>query len=461
MLINNRRQPRAGGVTASCILLVLSAVSLQQASAEDLMDLWAIAETSDSKYLSAKHRYLADKEGVIQSRAQLLPTLSYQYEDKSTDQDINDSDNAVFTSGSDKYDTTTSGLTLTQSIFDYSRWQRYAQSKISVDKAELEYSLARQELLLRLAESYFLVLERGDQLETVLAEKNAMRQHLIFSEKKLESGLGRRVDVDDARARYLNALSKEFELQSRLIDSRYGLREVLGDIPEKLSVLQPNIELQPPIPNDPEEWIVMSAQHNLELQALNLTLQVAQRELNALRGEHYPTLDLVYTDNNVDTDGSVFGGGSDVDSAEVVLQLNIPLYAGGLTSSKVRQAAEKRYSVMEDINDKRRSVEREAQDAFYRIQTAIVQIGALDQSVTAQERLLQTKSAGYRTGKNNIFEVLDVQQDLSQAQQALTKARYDYVLNILRLKFAAGDLQEDDLVAVNAWLTDSAPASNE
>jgi len=188
------------------------------------------------------------------------------------------------------------------------------------------------------------------------------------------------------------------------------------------------------------------------LRALSLSLQVAQKEVDALRGEHYPTLDLVYSDVNTDTDGSVYGGGSDIDSADLMLQLNIPLYSGGATSSKVRQAAEKRYSVMEDINGKRRAVEREAQDAFSRIRTAIVQIDALEQSVKAQERLLTGKSKGYRSGKNSILEVLDAQQDLSQASQALTKARYDYVLNILRLKFSVGDLQEEDLVRVNAWL---------
>jgi outer membrane protein len=432
--------------------LLLLIVSAQTAQAESLLELWPLAVAQDGEYQAARHRYLADQESINQSRALLLPDLSVQYESKTTDQSINDSDNDVFESGDDKYDTTTTVITLTQSIFDYSRWQRYSQSKITINKAEVEFNLARQALLLRLAESYFLVLERGDQLETVLTEETAMHKHLEVSERKLKAGVGRRVDVEDARARYLNALSKKVELQSRLEDSRYGLREVLGSIPRKLLTLRPNIELQPPIPDDVEEWITQASQYNLELRALSLSVQVAQKEINALRGEHYPTLDLVYRDVNTDTEGSVFGGGSDVDSADLMLQLNIPLYSGGATSSKVREAAEKRYGLMADINDKRRTVEREAQDAFNRIRTSIVQIDALDQSVKAQESLLKSKTRGYRSGKNNILEVLDAQQDLSRARQALTKARYDYVLNILRLKFAAGDLQEDDLASVNAWL---------
>ncbi len=438
-------RPKVGGL----LLLIMFA---QSAQAEDLLELWPVAVAQDGEYQAARHRYLADQESINQSRALLLPNLSLQYEAKTTDQKINSSDNDVFNSDEDKYDTTTAGLTLTQSIFDYSRWQRYSQSKITVNKAEVEFNLARQQLLLRLAESYFLVLERGDQLETVVTEKSAMKKHLELSERKLKAGLGRRVDVEDARARYLNALSKDVELQSRLEDSRYGLREVIGSIPRKLLALRPNIELQPPVPDDVEQWITQSSQNNLELRALSLSVEVAQKEINALRGGHYPTLDLVYNDVNTDTDGSVYGGGSDIDSADLMLQLNIPIYSGGATSSKVRQAAEKRYGLMEDINDKRRTVEREAQDAFNRIRTSIVQVNALDQSVKAQESLLKSKSRGYRNGKNSILEVLDAQQDLSRARQALTKARYDYVLNILRLKFAAGDLQEQDLATVNGWL---------
>jgi len=358
-------RPKVGG-------LLLLIVFVQSAQAEDLLELWPVAVAQDGEYQAARHRYLADQESINQSRALLLPNLSLQYEAKTTDQKINSSDNDVFNSDEDKYDTTTAGLTLTQSIFDYSRWQRYSQSKITVNKAEVEFNLARQQLLLRLAESYFLVLERGDQLETVVTEKSAMKKHLELSERKLKAGLGRRVDVEDARARYLNALSKDVELQSRLEDSRYGLREVIGSIPRKLLALRPNIELQPPVPDDVEQWITQSSQNNLELRALSLSVEVAQKEINALRGGHYPTLDLVYNDVNTDTDGSVYGGGSDIDSADLMLQLNIPIYSGGATSSKVRQAAEKRYGLMEDINDKRRTVEREAQDAFNRIRTSIV-----------------------------------------------------------------------------------------
>jgi len=437
-----------------CVFIVtgLLTVWTPLSHADTLLDLWKIAESQDTKYLSAYHKYQSDQEVVNLSRADLLPTVSFQYEYKSSDQTINDSDNKVFESGSATYPTKSYNLSVTQSIFDYARWQRYFESEISVNRAVVDYSLAKQQLLLRLSESYFLVLERGDQLETIQSEKAAMLKYYETSEKRHKSGLGRTVDVEDAKARYLNALSKEVELENRLLDSRYALRESLGSMPGTLSKLRADITLELPLPADPKKWVEMAAQNNLELHTINLSLEEADKEIKALRGGHYPTLDLIYTWGNTVTDGSVYGGGSDVDNADLRLQVNVPLFSGGKTSAKVRQAIEKRNSVFEDRNDKIRTVERSTNDAYYRISGAIVQIGALEQSVQAQKSLLKSTTAGYHSGKNSLIQILDVEQDFSRAKQALVKARYDYVLNVLRLKFSAGGLQEEDLVAINSWL---------
>jgi len=418
----------------------------------DLMALWKVAELQDTKYLSAYHKYRSDEEIINLSRADLLPSLSFQYEHKTTDQVINETDNEVFNGGSSKYPTKSYNLTLTQSLFDYSRWQRYSQSKISANRSEVEYRLSKQQLLLRLSESYFLVLERGDQLETVAAEKKAMLKHYEASEKKHKIGLVRKVDLEDARARYLNALSKEVELQSRLMDSRYALRESLGSMPGDLSKLRTDIKLEMPLPSDPDQWVGLAAKNNPELHILNLSLKEADIEIKAIRGGHFPTLDLIYTTGNTVTEGSVYGGGSDVDSSDLAIQLNVPLYSGGKISARLRQAIEKRNSLFESRNDKQRNVERSAHDAYHRISEAIVTIDALAQSVQAQESRLKAKSTGYRSGQNSLVEVLDVEQDLSDARQNLIKARYDYLLNVLRLKYSAGALQEEDLAAINGWL---------
>jgi outer membrane protein len=437
---------------AFTVLAAMSGVSASTVYADDLLGLWRLALEKDAKYQAAKHQYLADKEVVTQAKASLLPTVAYQYEYMRTDQEVHQSDNAVFAGGSDTYPTKNMGLTVTQSLFDFSRWQRFYLSKSTESKAEAEFMLAKQELLMRLVENYFLVLEHKDQLETIQAEKAAMSGHLNLAEKKLKTGLGKRVDVEDARARYLNALSKEVELQSRFMDAEFALWEVVGKKPDEVNALNPAVKPVMPEPNAVEEWVKMANKHNLKLQVARLGVKEAENDVEATRASHYPTLDLVYSNKNTETEGSVFGGGSDISEKNIILQMNMPLYTGGQTSSKVRQAIQRQYGAQEFLNEILRNVERTTNDAYYKINAAIIQIKALAQSLVAQERMLQTKSSGYRSGRNNILEVLDVQQDLSQVQQALTKARYDYVLNILRLKYVSGELGESDLANVNGWL---------
>lgn len=435
------------------VVFLVLLVWMPNGYAEDLLQLLPVALQNDAKYMSAEQTLLADREGVDQTRADLLPNVEFGYEFKRRHSSITESDNLIADGSTSTFSTWTTSVTLTQSLFDYSRWARYSQSQITSNRAAVEFAQAKQELLLRLAESYFLVLERSDQLDTIQSEKAAMSKYLETSKKKHEIGLGRRVDMEDALARYLDALSREVELQSRLIDSQYALREVLGFVPGALASLTEDLDPVPPTPNDPQQWVDLATKLNLELQSLNLALEAAKEQVSVFQGEHMPTVDLVLTQDVVDQGGNVFGGASKSRNQEIAIQLNVPFFSSGRTSSRVRQAKFQREAAFYDRNDTRRAVVRSAQEAFNRINAAIIQIDALQQSVNAQQRLLDSKTAGYQVGQNSLLEVLDVQQDLSSAKQALTKARYDYVLNVLRLKSAAGDLQESDLAAVNNLLT--------
>ncbi len=423
----------------------------------DLLDSLVLAKEHDPVYLAARHELGATGEARIQARAGLLPQVSYQFEFRDTDQDIIQAQNAVFDNTSNSFRTDTRGLTVSQTLFNYEKFQRYSQSKVTVSRAQSEFLAAQQDLYLRVAEAYFLVLERQDQLETVQAEKEAMEKHLALAESKVARGLSRSVDAQQARAKYLNALSKEIELESYLLDAKYALRESIGQLPEALDPLKTGIALENPIPANPDQWVELAEANNPVLQVAMQRVGEASREVRALKGRHYPTLDLVYTDTNRDAGGSLFDGGSETDTAEIALQLNIPLYSGGGTSSRVRQATSTRYRVEEELTRQKREVQRSTVDAMRRIGAAIAQIQALEQSVEAHSQTLEIKQRGYGAGRYHIIEVLDAQQELSAAQQMLTKSRYDYALNTLRLKYAAGVISEEDMHIVNGWLQGNEP----
>ena len=427
--------------------------------ASNLLEIVEKAEKHDPDFQAAKHKYSSESEVYKQARARLMPTLSYQYRTKETDQTIVEADNTVFATGSETFKTVSTALTLNQPLFDWQIWSRFRQSKATVSRAEAEYRLAENELLLRVSEAYFLVLEMSDQLATAKDETQALQRHALLAARRKAAGLGRAVDVDTADARYLEAVAKEVEYESRLRDSRHALAALIGEFPEDLLRLSEAMVYQPAEPADVQEWVNLAKESSPKIMAREYAVEEAKQEINARRSGHYPTAQLTITDGSEDQEGSLFGGGSVVDTGEIVLSLNVPLFEGLYNSSRVRQAHQDHYRVLDELHSEQRQNEREVRDAFHRIYASVVQIDALRRSVEAQQRMLNLKTSGYQSGRYNILEVLDAQKDASNVQRAYTKSRYDYVLNTLRLKYTAGVITMDDVGRVNSWLISDEPVA--
>lgn len=422
------------------------------AYADNLLDVVAAALTEDPTFAAAGHALAAERESLPQARSRLLPEITYEFRNTDTDQDIVRSDNTVFALGSDRFDSDNSGLRVSQSIFDRERRSRLRQSVATVSRAEADFLDARHALYLRAAEAYFSVLEQLNQLQTISDEKTALGGHRELARRRAESGMGRQVDVQDAEARYLTAVAKEIEVQSALADARNALSILTGALPGELDPLRSDLALEPPAPADPNEWVRLAAERNPLIDSRRHALEEAREELRARQSKRYPTLDLVVSEGNEVTGGSLFGGGSEVDTGEITLELKVPVFHGGFVSSRVRQALSEERRAAELLKEAERNSEREVRDAYQRVVGSIAQVAALTQSVAAQRRTLDLKTSGFGSGTYSILEVLDAQQDLSRVQQSETKARYDYALNTLRLKRAAGLLSERDIEVVNGWL---------
>ena len=383
------------------------------------------------------------------------PPSLFNTKKRTTDQSIVRADNSVFATGDDKFDTTTEGLTLKQPLFDWELWARFKQSQSTVSRAESEFLKAEQDLLLRTAEAYFVVLEVGDQLNTIKDEKEALKQHFDMAVSKKKAGLGRSVDVDSAEARYLESLAREAELNSKLVDSRYALAEIIGSVPERLDFLSDEVVYKAPEPVNSEVWVNSARDLNPAILALQHALDEARQEVKARKSGHYPTLNFTYTDGKRETGGSLFGGGNELKTKEMVFTVDVPIFQGMYVSSRVEQAIQDEFRAEEELSRAKRENERAVRDAFHKIDASIVRVDALQRSVEAQGRTLVMKERGYASGRFNLLEVLDAQKDLSAATQSHTKAKYDFVLNTLRLKHAAGQLLVKDIEAINSWLVAS------
>ncbi len=179
---------------------------------------------------------------------------------------------------------------------------------------------------------------------------------------------------------------------------------------------------------------------------------VAEQEIERQRAGHYPQLNLVGNQNRRDAGSTLFGGGSTVDTQEITLRLSVPIFEGGMTSALTQEAVERHMKAKEDRELERRSVERQTRAAFKSVLSGVNLVQALRKSVESQQSALEGKELGVQRGLFTLLVVLDAQRDLFVTRRDYAQARYDYLLNTLRLKQAAGTLAEDDLLGVNAAL---------
>jgi len=297
-----------------------------------------------------------------------------------------------------------------------------------------------------------VVLAAADNLAYAKAERESIGKLLDLARERLKGGLGTITAQHDALARFSVAKAREIEAEYRLRDARQGLAEITGRIIDRLQTLREDFPLETPQPPVIERWLESALDNNLGLRAKRESVEVAKQEVERQRAGHYPSLNLLVNHNRRDAGSTLFGGGSDVETTDVILRLSVPIFEGGLTSAVTQEAAFRYQKSLEDAEQERRSVERTTRAAFDGAISGVGLVEALKQSVISQESAVESKDTGYRSGLFTILPVLDAQRDLYLARRDYAQSRYDYLFNRLKLKQAAGTLSEADLVGIGAAL---------
>lgn len=440
-------------VTCGLLLAFLSA----SAAANDLLDVYKLSLLGDARMRAARNEFLAAREALPQARGAYLPNVTFGYDHLETGQEIHSAENEVFDSGKSNFPTDHITLTLTQPIFRYDAWVQIRQASAATRGALAKYSAAEQELMLRTASTYVGVLAAHDGLTFAQAEFKAVKRQLELARKRMDVGLARITDVHDAQARFESVQARLVDSENVLDDAFEALREITGRSGWELAPLKADIALISPAPASMERWMVTAQDQNLGVQAQRQAVEVARQEITRQRAGHLPTVDFVASHNRHDTGGSLFGGGSDVSTNDLIFRLNMPLYEGGQVSSRIREARFRFRQAADELDAQERAVRREARTAYLGVISGISKARALKEAVVAQELTLAAKRRGFETGLNSNLDVLDAERDLHLARRDLAKSRYDYLLSGLKLKQAAGSLTPADLAAVAAMLDRSGP----
>lgn len=415
----------------------------------DLADIYSIAETSDPQF----QQVAAAKRAVLELRPQalagLLPSANLSANTLSNDQDLKIV-GGFGTSGTTSFNSHGYSLEVTQPILRGDRYFQLQQANSRIRQADAELAAARQNLMIRVSEAYFDFLAAKDNLEFAKAEKKSLSKQLDQAKQRFEVGLTAITDVQEAQAGYDLAVSNQITAENAIDNASENLRAITGQYFDELVGLNGVMPLVKPQPQEIDAWTETALDQNLNVLSAKYAVDTAREEIKVRKSGHLPTLDLIAS-HGYDKSGGRFGS-SHVHNTVVGLQLNVPIFQGGLVSSRTREAHQLLNEQLQRLEQSRRQAQRLTREAYLGVISGISQVKALKQAVISSETALLSTQAGFEVGTRTAVDVVASERITFQAKRNYARARYDYIVNTLRLKRAAGVLTVNDLSKVSEWL---------
>ncbi len=408
------------------------------AQAADLLETYHAARANDPVFAAARATQRAGQEKLAQGRALLLPS-------------VNLSANSTFNdTTASRYNSHGYGVNLVQPLFRQQNWQAYSVAELQVAQSEAQFRNVEQDLAMRVAQAYFDVLLAQDNVQLAETQKTAIFEQLQQAKYTFEVGTATITDTHEAQARYDLVNAQAIAAQGNVEIKKSALHQLTNSKPDSLRQLSAQFKPELPQPAAMEKWVEEAQQHNPQLAVALASAELAEKELVRNRAGHYPTLDLVasYSENFT----NLGGGGSNSGAKVVGVQFNLPLFQGGATQSKWREAEASRDRARAELENARRNIAVQTSQAYIGVVTGIAQVQALRQALQSGESLLQASKLGQEVGVRTNLDVLNAQQQLYATRRDLYQAKYNYLIGQLRLKAAAGTLAEDDLAKVNQAL---------
>jgi outer membrane protein len=428
-------------------LAVALGAALGSAHAADLLTIFRDAQVSDPVYQSARAQYMASIEKLPQARSQYLPQIAASlsvfrnYIDRQVAPDQNYSNNAF-------------SVTLAQPVFRMQNWIAIDQAKQQVIQAQATLAGTQQDLILRVAQAYFDVLLAQDNVALSETQNNAISEQLAQAKRNFEVGTATIVDTLEAQARYDQTVAKSIADKNDLEVKKSALQVLIGKLPDGLTPLREPLTLGVPQPNDIEAWVKASLDSSYAIVSARASYEFFRQEIDRQRAGHLPTLDLSASYTRSDVPPSEVAGiiGPVTNSGSVGLILSVPIYTGGLTQSRVREAVANRDRAEQDLDNTQRGVAQAVRVNFFNVTSGISQVRALEQALASTQSQLDSTILGRDVGVRTSVDVLNAQQSVFQTRRDLQQARYNFLMSNLRLKAAAGVLTETDLEEVNRTL---------
>jgi outer membrane protein len=458
-----------------CLWVICLILPSTQASAENLEEIFSLARKNDAEWAAKKQKYLADREKMEQAYGSLLPTVDLngswgkQYYESTTpsidggvvqgvacatltnpstiDEFLDNCASDV--SSNEDYTATLYDLTIAQPLLRMDRWHRYKRAKSLDNAAKAELAFNQQELMIRAAEAYFGVLRAEEEKRLATSEEKTLRTQLTEMKNRYKLGLMRDTDVFEVQAQHDMAKAAVIVAQSQVQNVKETLAMLTGVYIDSVNPLPKDIPIEPPQPFALSEWEDFAKKTNYQLIAAQYAAEAAEKELLEKKSGHAPTADLFMRYEHRDVGGG-FTPSSDTTTFGV--RVTMPLYTGGITSSQVREADYRAQESKHNVDLALRNSLRETRQYHTQVNADVASVQARLRAVKSNNSSLRAITAGWQDGIRTLSDALAAQRKVYQARKEYTTSRYDYILNTLKLKKAAGVLSPDDLQTLNSWL---------
>jgi len=443
----------------------------------DLLSLYREAALNDPVFNAAKYGFMAGKEKRWQGLSVLLPQVVGSGNEAKTDiynQTFGTTRNNLMSRGWN--------VRLTQPLLNWDKFEQARQGNLNATIAEAQYAAAEQDLVLRVTEAYFNLLNAEDSLNLAKNKKLLIGEQLEQAKRNFEVGTSTITDTHEAQSRYDLVVAQELAAQADLVIKRGALEQITGkqitqvkslsnsakidavakdrkvklkkgEKPEKVNVenaltVTPGQTMQ--------DWVKQASDVSYNIIASKLSYDVATKDTKRAYAGHAPSVDFVVQRGYSDTDGTVPQNGTPFSSksysTQATIQLTVPIFSGGYNQSVVREKAALANKALADLENTRRSVAQTTRQAYLGFNNGLAQVKAYEAAEVSALSALESNKLGYEVGVRINIDVLNAQDTLFTTRRDLAKARYDTILNGLKLKAQAAVLSDEDLQAVNALL---------
>jgi len=419
-----------------------------------LAQAYRLALEHDAQLAAARSQAEARRERVPQARSQLLPNLSAQVSRYKNDLESTTTSplTGVPSTSQRDYFSSTKALVLRQPVFRPALVADYFQAQAQVRDAEAQLDKETQNLSVRVTTSYLEALLAQEQLALVGAQQKAYTTQLEAARRRLAGGAGTRTDIDEAQARLDMAIARELEARQNVDFTRRQLQMLTAQPVVALASVDPaRLPLVPPTPDRLEEWVRRAEEISPEIRSLRAQRDAAQQEVHKARSGHLPTLDAIAQWSRNAND-SINNLNTQYDNKQIGFQLNVPLFAGGLTASQVRQALAERERADNALEATRRDLALRVEKEFRGVTEGVLRVRALEQALRSAQTAAESARRSFQAGSRTVVDVLNAEEQRVSTERDLAQARFAYMLARVRLLSLTGEVDQAAVETVNQWL---------